>query len=99
MLNSNVKKVTLSVLLIILSLALVVPVAAQTPCDCWKPRDPSFNLVPFAHDYTTGATPQLADFYRNDDAGTNEITLPFHFCFWGKQIDSIFINNNGYITF
>jgi gliding motility-associated-like protein len=72
---------------------------AQSTCNCWQPRDPSYSLVPFAHDYTTLATPVAADYYRNDDAATNLITLPFSFCFFGTSVTQIYIDNNGYVAF
>ncbi len=37
--------------------------------------------------------------YRNDDGSTGAIKLPFTFCYCGKNVDSVFINNNGNISF
>jgi hypothetical protein len=66
-------------------------VNAQNTCDCWQQRDTSFHVVPFA-----GYRPP---YYRNDDGSSPVMVLPFKFCFWGRQLDSVFINNNGNITF
>ncbi len=59
-------------------------------CACWQIRDTTFRPVPF----TSGTAP----LYRNDDGSTNAITLPFTFCYGGRSIDSLYINNNGNIT-
>jgi len=66
-------------------------VEAQSTCDCWQQRDTSFHVVPFVG--------YRAPYYRNDDGSSPLIILPFKFCFWGRQVDSLFINNNGNITF
>ncbi len=86
---------TLLVAPLLFFMALTVHVNAQNTCNCWQVRDSSFHAVPFVHDYLTTTPPQ----YRNDDGYTNVVTLPFHLCFWGKQIDSLYINNNGNISF
>ncbi|HEU4717551.1 MAG TPA: nidogen-like domain-containing protein [Bacteroidia bacterium] len=68
------------------------PVQAQSStCNCLIPLDTTFNVVPF----TGGLPPD----YRNDDGFTNVIQLPFTFNFYGTNYDSIFINNNGNISF
>ncbi|HXB13500.1 MAG TPA: nidogen-like domain-containing protein, partial [Bacteroidia bacterium] len=53
--------------------------------------DSTFSVVPF----TIGAAPD----YRNDDGSSSSIPLPFSFNFYGNLYDSIFINNNGNISF
>ena len=60
-------------------------------CNCLIPLDTTFSIVPFAN-----STPP---YYTNDDGSTNEIELPFSFCYYGQQINSIYINNNGNISF
>jgi hypothetical protein len=35
----------------------------------------------------------------NDDGSTGRITLPFEICFFGQIFDSLFVNNNGNVTF
>jgi len=77
--------------------AVANTIAAQssttTPgvCNCLVPIDASFTDVPF----TNGTAP----FYSNDDGYTTLIGLPFSFNYYGSLIDSIYINNNGNISF
>ncbi len=58
------------------------------------PVDSSFLVVPFLAG-TLGPPP----FYRNDDASTQVIQIPFTFCFYGSSFTSLYINNNGNISF
>jgi hypothetical protein len=60
-------------------------------CDCLVAIDASFTDVPF----TNGVAP----YYSNDDGYTNAIHLPFSFNYYGQPVDSIYINNNGNISF
>lgn len=60
-------------------------------CNCMVPLDTTFSVVPFQF-----STPPE---YRNDDASSNAIAIPFSFNFFGTLHDSIFINNNGNISF
>lgn len=60
-------------------------------CDCLVAIDGSFSDVPF----TNGVAP----YYSNDDGYTNAIHLPFTFNYYGQSIDSLYINNNGNISF
>lgn len=55
------------------------------------PRDGTFSVVPFV-----GAS---APDYRNDDDSSPLIALPFTFRFYGTTYDSLYINNNGNISF
>lgn len=64
---------------------------SNATCNCLLPLDTSFSVVPF----TNGIPPS----YRNDDGSSPMIMLPFSFCFLGQSIDSIYINNNGNISF
>ncbi|HTA84126.1 MAG TPA: nidogen-like domain-containing protein [Bacteroidia bacterium] len=76
--------------------------SAQQNCACWVSRDTSFHVVPFVHDSDNLGGPDSIPsppLYRNDDGVTNAIKLPFSFCYWGKTIDSVYINNNGNISF
>jgi hypothetical protein len=66
-------------------------ISSAVGCQCWVTRDSSFNIVPF----TNGTPPE----YRNDDGSTNAIQLPFTFCFYGTNVNTIYINNNGNISF
>lgn len=66
-------------------------VQASTACNCFQPLDNTFSIVPF----TNGSAPE----YRNDDGYTSEITLPFSFCLYGNTYNSLYINNNGNVSF
>ncbi len=60
-------------------------------CSCMVPLDSTFALVPFlSYDSLE---------FRNDDSYTDLIALPFSFNFYGITFDSIYINNNGNISF
>jgi hypothetical protein len=67
---------------------------ARTPssiCSCMVPLDSTFSLVPFG----SWGFPD----FRNDDASTGLIGLPFSFNLYGVNYDSLYINNNGNISF
>ncbi len=66
--------------------------ASSVLCECMVPIDGSFQVVPF-----TIGDPN--DSYRNDDGSSPLITLPFQFCFYGQNINSCYINNNGNVSF
>jgi hypothetical protein len=57
-------------------------VSSSVLCECLVPIDNSFQLVPF-----TNGVP--ADDYRNDDGSSPQIALPFQFCFYGTNINSV----------
>ena|ERR1017187_983468 len=73
-------------------------ISGQNFCSCWQQRDTSFHPVPFAYDSDGDYVP-LPPYYRNDDGVTNAISLPFNFCYWGKSVNTVYINNNGNISF
>lgn len=52
-------------------------------CDCLIPLDSTFQLA----------------MLPNDDNYSNSIQLPFNFSFYGTNYDSLYINNNGNISF
>ncbi|MFM8596268.1 MAG: nidogen-like domain-containing protein [Flavobacteriales bacterium] len=52
-------------------------------CDCLVPLDSTFLLA----------------MLPNDDSYSNSIQLPFNFSFYGTTYDSLYINNNGNISF
>lgn len=52
-------------------------------CDCLVPLDSTFQLA----------------MAPNDDSYSNSIALPFNFSFYGTAYDSLYINNNGNISF
>lgn len=70
------------------------PVTVQSsPLNCSGliPIDSTFQVVPFQ----IGTPPD----YRNDDGSSPQIALPFTFCFYGQQWNSVYVNNNGNISF
>lgn len=64
---------------------------ASAGCQCMIPIDATFSVVPF----TFGTPPD----YRNDDSSSPPINLPFLFCFYGQTMSTVYINNNGNISF
>lgn len=60
-------------------------------CSCLVPVDGTFSKA----DFTIGTAPD----YRNDDGSTLAKILPFNFCFYGTNYNSVYINNNGNVTF
>lgn len=67
----------------------VTPQAAV--CNCMVPLDTTFQVAPF----TIGILPD----YRNDDGSTAAIAIPFQFNFFGTLYGTLYINNNGNISF
>lgn len=65
--------------------------APSSICSCIIPLDSTFSVVPFA----TGVAPD----YRNDDGSSPLMTLPFNFSLYGTNYNSLYINNNGNISF
>lgn len=65
--------------------------ATSTTCNCMISIDTTFQVVPFAF--------SSAPSYRNDDDSSPLITLPFYFCFYGQILNTLYINNNGNISF
>ena len=61
-------------------------------CSCLVPLDTTFSLVPFISSVSPTNN-------RNDDDYTNKIGIPFSFNFYGVSYDSLYINNNGNISF
>lgn len=64
---------------------------ANAACNCIVPLDSTFSVVPF----NAGQAPD----YRNDDGSSPAIALPFNFCLYGASYDSVYINNNGNVSF
>lgn len=73
-----------------LGLASAAKTSSTGACQCMVPVDPTFTLVPMSG-YTSP--------YRNDDGSSNSIPLGFNFCFYGTTYNSLFINNNGNVSF
>ncbi|MEO8087002.1 MAG: nidogen-like domain-containing protein [Bacteroidota bacterium] len=72
------------------------PHQAGELCNCWINRDATWDVVPFDCDGGSGG-PGLPPDYRNDDWSFC-LHLPFTFCFYGQNVDSVFINNNGNVS-
>lgn len=64
-------------------------------CNCLIPLDSTFQYVPM----TQGPDAGIPPYYRNNDAATPPIKLPFTFCFYGQSFDTVYISNNGIISF
>jgi hypothetical protein len=70
-------------------------------CNCWTPLDlydTIFKITPLTEGTALedkGVPPN----YYNDNGSTLPIKLPFSFCFYGKNYDTVYINNNGNISF
>jgi hypothetical protein len=67
-------------------------------CNCLIPLDSTFSIGQFDYEGGSGGPGQPPE-YRNDDWSTAAIALPFTFCYFGQSINSIYINNNGNISF
>ena len=72
-------------------------VNSTSGCACWIPRDASWQVAQFDGSGGSGG-PGVAPDYRNDDWSTVSIPLPFNFCFYGQQVNAIYINNNGNVS-
>jgi gliding motility-associated-like protein len=72
--------------------------AANTSCSCWQNRDNSWQVVAFDSSGGNGG-PGTAPLYRNDDWSSAAIVLPFTFCLYGHSWNSVYINNNGNVSF
>jgi Secretion system C-terminal sorting domain len=66
-------------------------VQSSSACNCMIPLDTTFSVVPFSY----SQPPE----YRNDDDSSPLLSLPFQFNFFGTLKDSVYINNNGNISF
>ncbi len=76
----------------------IIPTPATNGCTCWKTRDASWQIAQFDGSGVSGG-PGVAPSYRNDDWSTVQMNLGFNFCLYGHQYPSVFINNNGNVTF
>ncbi len=91
---------TFLVIPFIFLVAVTLKVSAQNDCNCWQQRDTTFHYVPFDQSLCTSeCSVDVSPYYRNDDGATDLIILPFNFCFWGVNTDSVYINTNGNLTF
>ncbi len=87
-------------LILLTILAGSIGAGAQNICSCWQPADTNagWHVVPFAWDSDGNYAPS-PPLYQNDDGSTGPILLPFKFCFWGTMEDTVYINNNGTVSF
>jgi hypothetical protein len=69
----------------------VLSTTTNSNCGCLVPLDSTFQVVPFLN----GSGP----LFVNDDGSSARMALPFTFCYYGSQVDSFYINNNGNISF
>lgn len=71
------------------------------PFDVSNPAAGGWSVVPFSANGAQGSGPASpADpLQRNDDDYAGPIALGFDFCFYGADTSSVFINNNGNLTF
>jgi uncharacterized protein (DUF2141 family) len=78
---------------------LPIPNSVNTAsgCACWIPRDSTWQIAQFDGSGGSGG-PGLPPDYRNDDWSTTQITVPFPFCFYGQQVNFMYINNNGNVS-
>lgn len=65
-------------------------------CDCYiQNADTTFALAPMGLGTDTGGAP----YYRCDNCSSLPIKIPFHFCFYGNEYDTVYINNKGSLSF
>lgn len=83
-----------------ISTPVISPSTTSAPpptCDCWIPRDASWQIGAFDGSGASGG-PGVPPSYRNDDWSTLPINLPFDLCFYGTPINSLYLNNNGNVS-
>lgn len=68
-------------------------------CSCTVPLDTTFSYVPFVNYIGTANGNVYGPNNMNDDASSIPLTLPFTFNFYGVNHNTVYINNNGNISF
>jgi Nidogen-like len=63
------------------------------------PLDASFSVVDFSEQACSGPSSAADPCQRNDDDFSFQIPLPFSFNLYGNVYNSVFINNNGNLSF
>ncbi len=86
----NLKKVFIVLSIIGTSLS----VYSQT-CSCFLTVDSSYQIVPLI----LGPHPGTPPLYQCGDCSSTSVPLPFSFCFYGKNYDTVYINAKGSISF
>jgi hypothetical protein len=70
--------------------------AYSQTCDCFVVNaDSIFPHVPMTQGTDRGYPP----YYHCNNCSSQAIVLPFSFCFYGKNYDTVFVNNKGNLTF
>ena len=73
-------------------------VLRTSSCACWLDRDATWLIGAFDGSGVSGG-PGVPPLYQNDDWSTVAINIPFNFCFYGTNYNSLYINNNGNVSF
>ncbi|MBK7181993.1 MAG: hypothetical protein IPH89_03145 [Bacteroidetes bacterium] len=68
-------------------------------CSCMQPLDSTYSYVPFVNYIGTANGNVYSPNNMNDDASSIQLNLPFTFNYYGVPRTSVFINNNGNISF
>jgi hypothetical protein len=68
-------------------------------CSCMQPLDSTYSYVPFVNYIGTTNGNVYSPNNMNDDASSIQLNLPFTFNYYGVPRTSVFINNNGNISF
>lgn len=90
------KKTTLLLLACIFAPVLSFSQDSNQSCNCYYPFDTvTFQTVPF----TMGPDSTDPPYYKCGNNTTQAIKLPFKFCFYGKNFDTIYIGNKGEVSF
>jgi hypothetical protein len=63
------------------------------------PLDASFSVVDFSEQACSGPSVSTDPCQRNDDDFSFQLALPFTFNLYGNSYNSVFINNNGNLSF
>src|SRR5207249_11537167 len=63
------------------------------------PRPPRSTLFPYTTLFRSPDGTYTLAMAPNDDGSTASIAIPFTFCLYGTNYTSLFINNNGNISF
>jgi hypothetical protein len=69
---------------------------SQSICNCYITNaDSIYQVVPMTQGTDIGYPPT----YHCDNCSSPPIKLPFNFCFYGKNYDTVYINNKGNLSF
>jgi len=85
-------------LLVLISIICISAAACaqSNTCYCYiATADSIYPVVPMTQGTDIGYPPT----YRCNNCSSQPIALPFNFCFYGKEYDTVYINNKGCISF